>query len=76
MTVKKHRGSAKRLNAMGAAWTRCREAAGLTQAALATKLKMTGSYVSLIESGKRVPDILVITAAAKLMKVEISDLCP
>jgi transcriptional regulator with XRE-family HTH domain len=76
MTVKKPRGSVKRVNAMGLAWTRCREAAGFTQAALATKLRLTGSYISLIEAGKRVPDVRIVSDAAKLMKVEIKDLCP
>ena len=74
--VKKPRASAKRLSEMGERWIRAREFTKLTQAELAKKLGVTGSYISLIESGKRVPDVLVIVDAAKLMNVELRTLCP
>lgn len=68
--------SESELKRMGRKWAKAREAQDLTQAAMGRALGLTGSYMSLIESGRRVPDIAVVRAAARLLKVTVEELFP
>lgn len=52
-----------------------REARGLTQAELARRAKITGEYVSMLETGaKRNPSLAVLQRLAKVLGVSVSDL--
>ena len=51
-----------------------REAKGLTQSALAKKVKISVSYVSMLERGLRVPPLETLEALAKALGVPPLDL--
>jgi transcriptional regulator with XRE-family HTH domain len=51
-----------------------REAAGVSQHALATSIGVTSQFVSRLESGERAPSLKVIEAIATRLKVDPADL--
>lgn len=52
-----------------------REAAGLSQVALAEKAKVTGEYISMLESGARKnPSLPTLKRLAKALGVSVSEL--
>lgn len=67
-------GARERVNAsrrfVGEQIRRYREAAGMTQTALARKAKIPQSHVSRLERGKHAPSHLTIARIAKALKVE------
>jgi transcriptional regulator with XRE-family HTH domain len=51
-----------------------REAAGVSQHALATAIGVTSQFVSRLESGERAPSLKVIEAIATRLKIDPADL--
>lgn len=57
-------------NALGLALRKWRKAKGLSQSALAHKVKITKSYVSNLENGERRPSLDVLGRLATALGVE------
>lgn len=53
-----------------------REKAGITQAQLADGSKLTQSYLSQVESGRKTPSIGTLRDIARVLKVHPGDLLP
>lgn len=53
---------------------RRREAAGLSQEALAARAEVHRNYVGLLERGQRVPSILVVQQLARALGTSMSEL--
>lgn len=47
---------------------------GLTQKELAKKSGVSGSYISFLETGKRLPTIYILVVIAKTLDVKINEL--
>ena len=58
----------------GAALRKRREAAGVSQEALAAKAELHRNYVGLLERGKQIPSILVIEKLAAALGTTMSSL--
>jgi len=60
---------------LGRTVRRLREAAGLTQARLARKARLTDAYISMLERGvKRSPSIPALARLAKALGVPVGEL--
>ncbi|MDN5332139.1 MAG: hypothetical protein PWP45_1364 [Tepidanaerobacteraceae bacterium] len=53
---------------------KAREALGLTQEQLATKVNVTKEYISYIENGHKIPSIALLKKIAKTLNVSVKDL--
>jgi transcriptional regulator with XRE-family HTH domain len=53
---------------------RCREAKGMSQAALARRAKITREYVNKLEAGRYDPTVGVLQRLAKALGVPVSEL--
>ena len=62
------------LRTLGERIRRLREQAGLTQEHLAEKVNLHGSYVGLIERGKKAPSLYTLMKIADFFNLAISDL--
>jgi transcriptional regulator with XRE-family HTH domain len=51
-----------------------REAAGLSQEALAAEAGLHRNYIGLLERGQRIPSILVVEQIAKALATTMTDL--
>jgi transcriptional regulator with XRE-family HTH domain len=51
-----------------------REASGLTQAQLAKQIKVSDTFISLLENGQKFPSIVTVVALAKALKYEQQEL--
>ena len=51
-----------------------RQQAGLTQSELASSLPVTQGYLSLLESGRRMPSLRTLNGIAKSLNISASDL--
>ena len=58
----------------GAVLRRRREAAGVSQEALAAKAELHRNYVGLLERGKQIPSILVVEKLALALGTSMSSL--
>ncbi len=58
----------------GAVLRRRREAAGISQEALAAKAELHRNYVGLLERGKQIPSILVVEKLAKALDTSMASL--
>jgi transcriptional regulator with XRE-family HTH domain len=58
----------------GAALRRRREAAGLSQEALAERAGLHRNYVGLLERGQRMPSLLVVQQIALALETTMADL--
>jgi transcriptional regulator with XRE-family HTH domain len=53
-----------------------RAALGLSQAAVAKQMDRDATWVSLIETGKYIPDATEMAAFARILECEIADIFP
>ena len=61
---------------LGEAWKQARKNAGLSQEAMAARLGISDSYLSLIENNRRQPQISHLKRIAEIMKQSMESLCP
>ena len=64
------------LQAFGRALKDARTSEGLSQEALAEALDVDRTYVSLLESGKRNPSLLLLNRIGKVLAIHPKDLIP
>ncbi len=67
---------ARELGLLGEAIRDRREQAGLTQVALASRLKMSVAYLSLIERGQRNPPYTTVAAIARALGLAPAEVVP
>lgn len=59
---------------MGAKIRKLREAAGMSQASLATRARLTRVYVTRLEGGRQDPSLSTINALARALGVPVTKL--
>jgi len=64
----------KKLDSVGAAIREFRYRAGLSQDGLADRMDLSGSYISMLESGKRYPSIEMLIRIAIALEVQPGDI--
>ena len=68
------RKNAKLPKVMGKRIQRQRKKMGLSQEAVAHKVKISRAYMGYIEQGRNLPSLKVLQKIAKVLKVKLSDL--